>query len=213
MQLGSYGAACLIALMLTIGITTRTAGNNAEGQQTGAELTNFRNYLEEVKPGKTWQSGPAPLDSAEIRKAYGNLRFYYVYSSPPLPPGAPLQELLEEFEVKMKAYQEQFISLTMSFDEQGKMAPMQKAEDYNQGLMRITTDEDAKIAAAAILSLYYSDRVGPGIIAATEVTVTRSENGWSCSVDRENDFQGTVIFDKDGKLVSVTKTYTGSLPS
>jgi hypothetical protein len=213
MQLGLYGAACLMALMLTIGITTRTAGNNAEGQQTGADLTNFRNYLEEVKPGKTWQSGPTPLDSAEIRKAYGNLRFYYVYSSPPLPPGAPLQELLEEFELKMKAYQEQFISLTMSFDEQGKMAPLQKAADYNQGLMRVTTDDDAKIAAAAILSLYYSDRVGPGIVAANEVTVTRNENGWSCSVDRENDFQGTVIFDKEGKLVSVTKTYAGSLPS
>jgi len=80
--------------------------------------------------------------------------------------------------------------------------------------MRVATDEDAKICAAAILSMYSSDdRVGPGIVAAKEVTVTKIENGWSCSVHRENAFQGEVRFDKDGKLVSATKTYTGPLPS
>jgi len=76
------------------------------------------------------------------------------------------------------------------------------------------SNEDAKICAAAILSLYSSDdRVGPGIVAAKEVVVTRSEKGWSCSVLRENAFQGEVIFDRDGKCVSVTKTYAESAPS
>jgi hypothetical protein len=79
--------------------------------------------------------------------------------------------------------------------------------------MRITTDDDARIGAAAILSLYGSDRVGPGIVTAKEVTVTRSENGWTCSVFRENAFRGEVVFDKDGKFVSMTKEYAGPLPS
>jgi len=215
MQLGLYGAACVIALMLNFGIATRTGGKNDENQQTqiAADLTRFRNYIEEIKPGKKWQSGPTLMDSEEIRRAYGKARFYSVYSSPPLPPGARLPELIEEFEQRMIEYKKQFISITVRIDEQERMAPLYEAEDYNQGLMRVTTDDDARISAAAILSLYGSDRVGPGIVTAKEVTVTRSENGWTCSVFRENAFRGEVVFDKDGKCVSMMKVYAGPLPS
>ena len=213
MKLGLFGVACLIALMLDFGTVTRTAGKNAQDEKTMADFTKFRNYMEEFKPGKKWQTGPATMDSEEIRKAYEKQRFYYVFSSPPMPPGADLPELHEEFARKMEEHQKQFVSLTMRMDEQGRMTPIYKAEDYNQGLMRVTTDDDARICAAAILSLYGSDRVGPGIVAAKEVTVTRSENGWSCSVFRENAFRGEVVFDKDGKFVSMTKVYAGPLPS
>jgi len=219
MKLSLFGAAFVIALMLDFGIATCAAGKNAQNEQTKdaqtmADLAKFQSYLEENKPGKKWQTGPARMDSEEIRTAFGKARFYYVFSSPPLPPGAPLPELLEEHARKMVEYQEQFISLTMRIDEEGKITPLHEEEDYNLGMMRVTTDEDAKICAAAILSMYSSDeRVGPGIVAAKEVTVTRTDNGWSCSVHRENAFEGEVIFDKDGKLVSATKTYAGPLPS
>jgi hypothetical protein len=214
MKLGLFGAAFVVALMLDFGIATCTAGNNGQDELTRADLIKFQSYLEENKPGKKWQTGPARMDSEEIRKAFGKARFYYVFSSPPLPPGAPLPELLEEHQLRMKEYQDKFISLIMRMDEEGKMTPLHEEEDYNLGMMRVATDEDAKICAAAILSMYSSDdRVGPGIVAAKEVTVTRSENGWSCSVHRENAFQGEVVFDKDGKLVSATKTYAGPLPS
>jgi hypothetical protein len=214
MKHGLFGAACVIALMLNFGIAMRTAGQNAQDEQIKADLAKFQSYIEENKPGKKWQTGPARMDSEEIRKAYEKLRFYYVFSSPPMPPGAPLQELLDEHDRRMKEYQEQFISLVIGIDEKGGITPFREEEDYNQGMMRVTTDEEAKICAAAILSMYSSDdRVGPGIVSAKEVTVTRSENGWSCSVHRENAFQGEVIFDKDGKIVSATKTYAGPLPS
>jgi hypothetical protein len=212
MKLGLFGAACLIALMLDFGAVTRTAGKNAQDEKTMADLTKFRNYMEEFKPGKKWQTGPATMDSEEIRKAYEKLRFYYVFSSPPLPPGADLPELHEEFALKMEAHQKQYISLTVRMDEQGSITPLYKAEDYNQGLMRVTTDEDAKICAAAILSVYCSDSVRPEIVTAKEVAVTRSEKGWSCSVVRENSFRGAVFFDKDGKCVSMMKEYEGSVP-
>jgi hypothetical protein len=214
MKLGLFGVAFVIALMLDFGIATRTAGKNAQDAQTLADFAKFQSYLEENEPGKKWQTGPARMDSEEIRKAFGKARFYYVFSRPPLPPGAPLPELIEEHQHRMEEYQKQFISLTMRIDEEGKMTPLHEEEDYNQGMMRVATDEDAKICAAAILSMYSSDdRVGPGIVAAKEVTVTKTENGWSCSVHRENAFQGEVLFDKDGKLVSATKTYAGPLPS
>jgi len=214
MKLGLFGVACVIALMLDFGIATRTAGQNAQDEQTKADFAKFQSYLEENKPGKKWQTGPARMDSEEIRKAFGNARFYYVFSSPPLPPGAPLPELIDEHQQKLEVYQKQFISLTMRIDEEGKITPLHEEEDYNLGMMRVTNDEDAKICAAAVLSLYSSDdRVAPGLVAAKEVTVTRSESGWSCSVHRENAFEGEVIFDKEGKIVSVTKTYAGPLPS
>jgi hypothetical protein len=214
MKLGLFGAACVIALMLDLGIVTCSAGKNAQDELTRADLLKVQSYIEENKPGKKWQTGPARMDSEEIRKAFGKARFYYVFSSPPLPPGAPLPELIEEHQHRMEEYQKQFISLTMRIDEEGKITPLHEEEDYNQGMMRVATDDDAKICAAAILSMYSSDdRVGPGIVAAKEVTVTRTENGWSCSVHRENAFQGEVLFDKDGKLVSATKTYAGPLPS
>ncbi|HEU0179040.1 MAG TPA: hypothetical protein VFV58_32650 [Blastocatellia bacterium] len=216
MRLGLYGAACVIALILNFGVAMRTAGKNAQDEQIRADLTKFQSYLEVNKPGKKWQTGPARIDSEEIRKAYGRLRFYYVYSSPPLPPGAPLPELLEEYERKMEEHQKQFISLTFRIDEQGGIKSLQEEDynqGYNQGLMLVTTDDEARICAAAILSLYSSDRLGPEIVTAKEVTVTRNEKGWSCSVLRENAFQGAVVFDNDGKCVSVTKTYMGALPS
>jgi hypothetical protein len=215
MRLGLYGAAGVIALILNFGMATLTGGKNAGNQQTqiAADLTRFRNYMEEVKPGKKWQSGPTPMDSEEIRRVYGKARFYSVYSSPPLPPGAPLPELLAEYQRKMDEHQKQFISMTIRIDELETMAPLYEAQDYNQGMMRVSTEDDARICAAAILSLYCSDRVGPAIVTAKEVTVTSSESGWSCSVFRENAFRGAVVFDKDGKLVSMTKVYAGPLPS
>jgi hypothetical protein len=212
MKLGLFGVACLIALMLDFGTVTRTAGKSAQDEKTMADFTKFRNYMEEFKPGKKWQTGPSLMDSAEIRQAYGNARFYYVYSSPPLPPGADLEELHAEYAQKMEEHQKHFISLTMRIDEQGKMASLYKAEDYNQGLMRVTTDEDARICAAAILSLMCSDSIRPEIVTAKEVAVTGSEKGWSCSVYRENAFRGEVVFNKDGKLVSMSKEYEGSVP-
>ncbi len=219
MKLGLYGAAFVIALMLDFGIATCAAGKNAQDgqtkdEQTMSDLAKFQSYLEENKPGKKWQTGPARMDSEEIRTAFGKARFYYVFSSPPLPPGAPLQELLDEHQRKLEEHQKQFISLTMRIDEEGKITPLHEEEDYNLGMMRVTNDEDAKICAAAILSLYSSDdRVAPGLVAAKEVTVTRSGSGWSCSVHRENAFEGEVVFDKEGKIVSATKTYAGPLPS
>jgi hypothetical protein len=188
---------------------------NVQNQQVqnAADLTRVRNYLEEIKPGKKWRSGPTPMDSEEIRTAYGNIRFYSVYSSPPRPPGAPLPALVKEYQRKTEEYQQQFISMTVSIDAQENMAPLYEANDFNRGLMRIATDSDARIGAAAILSLYISDRAGPGIVSAKEVTVTKNENGWKCVMSRKNAFRGEVVFDRDGKVISVTKAYMGPLPS
>ena len=67
-------------------------------------------------------------------------------------------------------------------------------------------------AAAAILSVYGADRVGPGAVAVKDVKTTKNGKGWSCQVQKFNAFQGMVTFNVDGKCTSVSKVYAGPLP-
>jgi len=121
--------------------------------------------------------------------------------------------LLEEYKQKTDEHQKQFISMTVRIDAQENMASLHEANDFNQGLMRIATDDAARVAAAAILSLYTSHRAGLGIVSAKEITVTKDQDGWKCVMFRKNAFQGEVVFDKDGKVVSVKKASIRPLPS
>ncbi len=77
------------------------AQDKADAEQTKADLADFRAYLEKNHAGKKWQAGPARLDSPELRKAYEKRRLYYVFSAPPLPPGAALPDLIKRHSFKV----------------------------------------------------------------------------------------------------------------
>jgi hypothetical protein len=207
---------CLLAgagvLVLAIGVSLAAADKKADAKQTKADVTAFKAYLAKNHPKKKWQTGPSRLDSAEIRKAYGQRRFYFVFSSPPLPPGAANPEILRRYQEQVQEFQKTAISLAVAIEDKDKFTPLSKPADFNQGLMKVKTDADAKTAAAAILSLYGSGRVSPGIVAAKEVSVTKNDMGWSCRVVKKLAFQGTVTFDAKGKCTGVSKVFTGPLP-
>ncbi len=190
----------------TIKLPFQVRANGSE--RTKEDLAAFKSYLEKKAAEKKWQTGPARIDSDEVRKSYEKRRFYYVFSAPPLPPGANTPEVQKAYQQRLEEFRKNYISLTVSIDDQGKIA----LADYNQGLMKIKTDEDAQTAAAAILSLHASERVGPGPVAAKDVTVTKSEKGWSCRVVKRNAYQGSVTFDAAGKYTGVSKIYAGPLP-
>src|SRR5690349_2224992 len=82
-----------LALLLLPGFTARAGEDKAA--PTKQDLDAFRAYLEKEHPGKKWQRGPARLDSPALRAAYGDRRFSYVYSTPPLPPGANIGSVQE----------------------------------------------------------------------------------------------------------------------
>ncbi len=182
----------------------------ADPEKTKADLQAFQEYLKKQYPEKKWQTGPSAIDSEEIRAAYGKKRFYYVFSAPPLPPGAPVA--LEAYQKKLEDHRKNYVSLTVCIDEQGKLTPLVKAEDYNAGLMPVKTDDDAKVAAAAILSLIGADQVAPGPLSAKAFMVKKTDNGWFCSVAVKNQFTGGVIFAKDGTYRQASKNYAGPLP-
>jgi hypothetical protein len=177
------------------------------------ELTAFKQYLEKNYKGKKWQTGPSRLESKELEKAYPGQRFFFVYSSPPLPPGAFLPELIERHRQASEEFRKNFISLTVAAN-RDDFRPLGNPESYQEGLMAVKNDDDAKVAAAAILSLHASSGIqtGPAVITADQVKVQKTDKGWTCTAQKQFNFQGTVQFDANGKVLSVSKISIAPLP-
>lgn len=182
----------------------------AEGTKEGLDA--FQAYLTKEHPGKKHTVGPTSIDSAALRAAYPRQRFCYVFTGIPLPPGANIKEVQEAHDRAVKEIGKNYLSLTVRVDEKLHVSPLGKPENYNTGLMKVANDDDARTAAAAILSLHASGSNAPGVVEAKEVTINRSDDGWLCEVDRTFVFQGTVTFDAEGHCRSVSKVYSGPMP-
>jgi hypothetical protein len=169
------------ALFLSAGAMADPAAD----QQTKADVAAVKAYLEKTKPGKKWDLGPLRLDSPEIRTAYPQLRFYYVSSTVPGPlitGAAPPPQAVEAHKKASEERMKNFISVTVCIDAQSKVA----AVDLNTGLMPIKSDADARVAAAAVLSLL-QERDGPihvpvGPLAAANVKLVKNKEGWKCTI-------------------------------
>jgi hypothetical protein len=188
-------------------------GKDDDAAQAKADESAVREYLAKNHAGKKWQVGPKRLDSDEIRRAYGKRRFYYVFSAPPIPPGAFNKDLIMAYQKRVEEHRTQYIgSLTVGIDEQNNLLALHKPADFNAGLMPVKTDEDAQLAAAAVLSLFGSTAgvggASPGVVAAKDVQVTRTKDGWSCSAAKKFAFQGSVTFDAKGQVMAVSKVST-----
>jgi hypothetical protein len=81
-------------------------------------------------------------------------------------------------------------------------------------LPKIEDEADAKVAAAAVLSLFVADELGPRTVAAKDVTVDKDLSGRlvrppHCSVAvgeaGKGGWRGEVFFDKDGKCIAVVR--------
>src|SRR5579872_4687837 len=205
---------CLLAaaLGLTPGLATRAADDDTEAARGKEGLAAFRAYLKKQYPDKKWQAGPSRLDSPALRAAYGGQRFYFVFSRPPLPPGANLGGVQDAYRRKVEEIRKNYVSLTARVDDRGQVVPLRKPKDYNGGLKKVASDNDARAASAAILSLYGSGQISPGVVKVSEVRVTKSDKGWSYRVNRPRAFQGAVTFDPEGQCTGVSKVYTGPRP-
>lgn len=170
-----------------------------------ADLAVFHDHLVKNQLATHWAGTPTRIESEEIRRAYGDRRFYFTFKAPPLPPGAQLPRLIERYNQAMQEYQKHSLRITVGIDSKQRADTFRTAQDFNLGLMPVETDDDARIAAAAILSLIGNDHVHPGVISAQEVSVTRTESGWTCLVTRQRAFDGKVIFDSSGRCTGANK--------
>jgi hypothetical protein len=193
----------MAALLTVSGCSAAEAG--ADQGEPKKDIEAVKQYLAKNYAGKKWQSGPTAMDSDEIRKAYGKRRFYAVVSKPPLPPGARLPELIAAYQKQLKEYKD-FISLTVSIDDKGTIATLGQPADYNNGLMKVASKDDARSAAAAILSLHPSEGLGTiGKIAAADLTANETDKGWTCQGTKLSQYHVEVVFDKAGKCTQITK--------
>jgi hypothetical protein len=173
----------------------------------------FKQYLEKNHKEKKWQTGPSRLDSKELQQAYPGQQFFYVYSAPPLPPGAPLPELIERHRKASAEFRKNYISLAAAVGKDGVRPLSNKVQDLGRGLAPVKDDAGAKSAAAAVLSLYIEGgySLPPALLKADAVKAEKSDKGWTCQVQQMS-LGGTVTFDADGKLTSVSKSSHIPLP-
>jgi len=200
-----------ICLAVLGGFLASASAQKADDPQAKKDQEALAAFLAKNYFGKKWQTGPARIDSDELRSAHGKKRFCFVFSALPLPPGAFLKEAVERYQKSLEEYQKVQMSLTAAIDEDGTVRPLQKPEDYGRGLMKVVNKDDAKIAGAAVLSLAASTQIGPTPVAAKNVTVAETEAGWTVQF-RQQFVTGEAVFGKDGKLVRVAKQSMLPLP-
>ena len=186
-------------------------------------------YVKANKLDDKWHGPPTRLDTEEIRKAYPGCRAYHTFVAPPVRRfggAAPSPAEVERDRRAAADYQKQ--SLRMAFlVKDGKLTALKDAADYNTGLMPIKGDDDAKTAAAAILSLRPLQQfaVPPARVEADAVKIAKTDKGWTGTLPVKQDLQfrgswagaGTVVFDADGKVTEVAHAlkhmpYLGPLP-
>lgn len=184
--------------------------NRAPVNPTDARL--FREALVEKGLADRWEGDPLTLSSQELYNAYPGVRFFYTFQPRPLPPGAPMPELLDRHKRAMQEYQKQSLRMTLGINDKGFANAYRTPADFNVGLRPVQSADQAKVAAAAILSLMDADHIGPGAIPAEEVTVTKTDNGWSCRVEQPRGIKGLVTFDEAGRCTGASKTANYSRP-
>lgn len=202
-----------ISVSVTLSAMTMIHAAPEGGNEAAARAV--LDYIRAQHLDDRWQSDPTPLDSAELRTTYPGLRFFFTFKPTPLPPGAPLPDALARYEQARDDFRRNSLRLTVAVDAAGKAWPMTTAADSNHGMQPVRTDAEAKVAAAAILSLMGDDHVRPGAISAQDVVVVSGGDGWTCNVDQKpRGVRGQVKFDRDGKCIAVSKqlNYTPPTP-
>ena len=189
-------------MILGAGLSALLAGPSDLSQ---ADAATFHDHLVRNQLHTRWEGPPSRIDSEEIRRAYGARRFYFTFKAPPLPPGAQLPKLIERYNQAMQEHQKHALRITVGIDARQHADTFRTPQDFNLGLMPVKTDDDARIAAAAILSLIGNDQVYPAVVSAREVKVTQTQTGWTCLVTRTREFDGKVEFDSSGQCTIAIK--------
>jgi hypothetical protein len=195
----------LVSMVLALVPADEPAREDAAAQAR-ADNAAFRAFLKENKLADTWQKGdPIRLDTEAVRKAYSPYRAYYTFGAMPLGGGAYNPQTQKAFQEALAEYRKNSLSIAVLIKD-GKVTVLSKPADFNTGLLPIKTDEDARTAAAAILSLSPAGELGPQRVEAKNVKVTH-DKGWICTSRVGTGIVGgeaRVTFDEEGRCTSVT---------
>ncbi len=180
------------------------------GDQTSRDTVSFLRHLADKHATQSWKDGPTRLDSPELRQAYPGFRFYFVSSPQPMPPGAR-PSASKSSRLEPGANPKPMLTLCVRFGPADQLDELRKTEDFNRGLMAIGTEDEARVAAAAILSTMDAFYLGPERFASSLIQVQKSATGWMCRL-KTNLKEGKVGFDAGGKCITATLRYSGPFP-
>lgn len=149
-----------------------------------AELTVFRAWLDREHPGYGSDEGPARFKNATVEAAYPMVRLYYVltYTRGIPPPFA------------------KSLSLVAAVDSSWVVPyEARRPESYRRGLKKVTSDKEAKVAAAAVLILASCDpNERRAKLAPDRFKVKKDSKGWLCTYAYDPNYSSWVRFDKKG---------------
>mgnify|MGYP000959249456 CR=1 FL=1 len=160
-------------LALSIFPATAAANPTPADAETARDVAAITTALHAAHPGSNWQSGPIRLDSPELRATYPARRFYVVRSSPPLPPGANIHDLVQAHNRAMDEWNSHhYISATVSVDPARTVRELRGNGDYNEGLKRPRSPTDLAAVAAAVFTLHGDGwDIGPVVFRAQEIRI------------------------------------------
>lgn len=199
-------------LTFILGVVLLANQTLADEGDAKEELARVKAYLEKTYPGKKWQQGPIRLDTPEIQQVFPGQRFYAVLSSPPLPPGAALPELIKAWQEKMAEYRKNALNATLRVDAEGNVAAISKATDLNAGMKKVTNEKEAQLAAAAACTLNPAGQPGLAKVKPEHVQVERRGEFWTAVVNVPNVMRGGVTFDREGMIFTVAVKATPRFP-
>ncbi len=139
---GPQGLHRAVLLSSLVGLLPWPAGSSDQGAVT-SELNAFKAWLAREHPGYGCDEGPAQFRSQTVDAAYGGRRFYYVltYTRGIAPPF------------------ENSLSMVVQVAEGGEVRRLDASSpaSIRSGLMRVSSAQDARQAAAAVLILAVGD--------------------------------------------------------
>jgi hypothetical protein len=90
----------------------------------------------------------------------------------------------------------------------GEIYQLGTPADFNRDLIKVDSDENARVAAAAIMAL----QPGFASFKAEQIKLTLKEQKWECSAQLEKLWSYRVQFDSDGKCIAVSARFIGIPP-
>lgn len=180
-------AGALLALWCCLSVTAPAVAAQAEDGAAAIEMTAFKAWLDSARAGYGCDEGPARFRNKTIESAYPARHFYYVltYARGIQPPFEHAITLVTEVA-------------------SGQVRPIHPGsmEGYRIGLMKVSSAQDARLAAAAVLVLA-SCGERRWSYEPSAFKAKKSHGGWVCTyVHGSPIYASRVTFDKSGRLAS-----------
>ncbi len=167
---------CLVAVAVPAG---------SEQGAASRELGSFKEWLARERPGYGCDEGPARFRNATVEAAYPGQRFYYVLTyTRGIPP--PFRNPT---------------TVIARVGGDGSVRPLRDNAGFREGLRKVSSAKEARVAAAAVLILATADpgerRWGlkPDLFRAK-----RNSSGWRCTYRHDAHRESWVTFDRRGIL-------------